>query len=183
MSLFNLIVRPGDDSVRRDKLLMLHPNCVRMWNPQSICSNLNYLFRKGAEIKVGAWAATQQRLLLKFGLHVDTEQADKACLISYLFGSKAANLWGHPVISPKLLEGWGLRARYHCRALSTLSKHAICWDKMEPGSAGSQARKKLGMIYAENKCKSWPYFIMTTESCAKFHTGYAELLHFPICHQ
>lgn len=75
---------------------------------------------------------------------MDTEQADKACLISYLFGPKAANLWGHPVIFPKLLEGWGVRARYHCYTLSTLSKHAICRGNMEPGSAGSHARQRFG---------------------------------------
>lgn len=113
-------------------------------NVKSICGNLNYLSRKDTEIKVGVWAATQQRLWLKLQLHVDTEQADKACLIGYLFGSKAANLWGHPVIFPKLLEGWGVCARYHCHTLGTLSKHAICWDKMEAGSAGSQSRQSFG---------------------------------------
>lgn len=142
MSLFNLIVRPGDDSVRRDSFWCFNWIAwgCEIHNPSAVI--LITFSEKALKIRWEYEQPLSRDCYWSFRLHVDTEQADKACLISYLFRSKAANLWGHPVIFPKLLEGWGVRARYHCHTFSTLSKHAICWDKIEPGSARSPAQEK-----------------------------------------
>lgn len=133
LCLLSVIIHPGDDTVHREGAFDASPYSAYGREIHNSSEMILITFSKCAQIKVGVSAVTQQRLLLKFKIHMDTRQADKACLISYPFGPKAASLWGmlmlrKPCHLSKAISGWGVCATYHCYTVNikdALQTHSL----------------------------------------------------------
>lgn len=134
LCLLSVIIHPGDDTVHRESVWCFSTFWIAYRREIHNSSKIILItFSKCAQIKVGASAVTQQRLLLKFKIHTDTRQADEACLISYPFGPKAASLWGMPVLRKpchlsKAISGWRVRATYDCYTVNikdALQTHSL----------------------------------------------------------